>query len=70
MSSDILLLYRRILKHALVFPSKNRLKIVKEIKVTFRENKNLQDPIKLQVRELKSHFSFLIISIIYRIQFM
>ena len=41
MSVDVLRLYRHILKSALVFPSKNRERIVKEIKFEFRNNRNL-----------------------------
>lgn len=47
MSTNIVHLYRQILKKAAVFPSRNRIGIIKEIKLSFRENKNLQDPAKI-----------------------
>ena len=56
---SLLLLYRHILKSAVHFPSKNKLKIIKEIKVTFRVNKSLSEPseinkqIKLAVEGLE-----------------
>lgn len=46
-SVEILSLYRQIIKHAKVFPSKNRLRILKEIRAEFKENKVLTDQIKI-----------------------
>lgn len=43
MNVNILHLYRNILRHAQVFPSKNRLGIIREIKATFRENKKMKN---------------------------
>jgi LYR motif-containing protein 4 len=40
---EILSLYRSIIKNAKVFPSKNRLRIVEEIRVEFRNNRNLSE---------------------------
>lgn len=48
-SSEVLQLYRQIIKHAKVFPSKNRLRILKEIRAEFKENKSLTDPSKVKV---------------------
>lgn len=42
-TSRTLTLYRNILKGAKRFPSIKRLKIVEEIRIGFRENKNLVD---------------------------
>jgi hypothetical protein len=47
MSTNVIHLYRQILKKAAVFPSRNRIGIIKEIKHSFRENKTLQDPAKI-----------------------
>ncbi|KAI8113280.1 hypothetical protein M9435_003284 [Picochlorum sp. BPE23] len=42
-SSAVLTLYRRILKAAKQFPSIKRDDIIKDIKVEFRENRNIAD---------------------------
>jgi hypothetical protein len=52
--TELLSLYRQIIKNAKQFPSKNRLRILKEIRLEFRENKNLTDPIKINVEISKA----------------
>ena len=51
---DIIILYRDIIKHAKVFPSKNRLRILKEIKAEFRANKTLVDSAKISIELAKA----------------
>lgn len=46
---DLLLLYRNIIRHAKIFPSKNRLGILKEIREEFRMNKNLTDEHEIRI---------------------
>ena len=48
--AGILLLYRHILKSAAVFPSKNRLGLIKEIKVEFRESVGITDGVEIRRR--------------------
>ena len=48
-STEILHLYKQIIKHAKVFPSKNRMRILKEIRAEFRENKSLTDHSKIGI---------------------
>jgi hypothetical protein len=48
MSASTLLLYRHILKAAARFPSKNRLGLIKEIKVEFREAREISDATELK----------------------
>jgi|AntAceMinimDraft_5_1070358.scaffolds.fasta_scaffold29344_2 hypothetical protein len=43
MSASTLLLYRHILKAAATFPSKNRLGLISDIKLEFREAAHLKD---------------------------
>mmetsp|Transcript_4867 Transcript_4867/g.7603 ORF Transcript_4867/g.7603 Transcript_4867/m.7603 type:complete len:87 (-) Transcript_4867:543-803(-) len=43
MSASTLLLYRHILKAAATFPSKNRLGLISDIKLEFREAAQLKD---------------------------
>ena len=45
-------LYRNILRHARIFPSIKRDKVVLEIMDSFRRNRNEQDPEKLRVHLL------------------
>lgn len=47
-SSAVLTLYRRILKAAKQFPSIKRDGIIKDIKVEFRENRNIADSHELE----------------------
>lgn len=47
-SQEMLLLYRQILRHARHYPSKKRDSIIKEIKDTFHDNKNLTDSTSIQ----------------------
>lgn len=49
-SKTILKLYKEILKHANVFPSVKRKKIILEIKFEFRNNKHLTDPKEIKSR--------------------
>lgn len=44
---SIISLYRSIVRSAKVFPSKNRSRILQEIRVDFRKNKNLEPGEKL-----------------------
>ena len=44
---SLLSVYRNLLKKAKVFPSKNRTRILNEIRMEFRRNQNLTDPKKL-----------------------
>jgi hypothetical protein len=48
-STEVLSLYRQIIKHAKVFPSKNRLRILKEIRAEFKDNKSLTDQSKILI---------------------
>ena len=52
--SDLITLYRNIIRHAKVFPSKNRFRILKEIRVEFRENKTMTDSYQLSLSYQKA----------------
>jgi len=47
-SPQLRMLYRRLLRAAVKYPSIKRKSIIAEIKSAFRENKNLTDPKKLE----------------------
>jgi hypothetical protein len=49
MSQSTLNLYRNIIRSAKVFPSRNRTRIVEEIRVDFRKNKDLQEGEPLRI---------------------
>lgn len=51
---DIISLYREILKHAQVFPSKNRLRIMNEIKLEFRRNKSMTNQNEIDIELSKA----------------
>jgi hypothetical protein len=44
--ATVLKIYKALLKSAKVFPSKRRPNIIEEIKLSFRENKQVRDPIE------------------------
>lgn len=46
--SSTIALYRNILKNAKTFPSRNRDGIIREIKISFRENKAITDESKIE----------------------
>ena len=52
--SDLITLYRNIIRHAKVFPSKNRFRILNEIRIEFRENKSMTDSYQLSLSYQKA----------------
>lgn len=48
-SGQLISLYRQLLRASKVYPSKNRGRIVADIKTGFRSNKSLTDPARIEV---------------------
>ena len=51
---DLITLYRNIIRHAKVFPSKNRFRILKEIRAEWKENKAMKDTYQLSLSYQKA----------------
>ena len=47
-ANSVIILYRSLLKHAKVYPSRNRNRIITDIKQGFRANKSVTDPKKIE----------------------